>query len=72
MAAPSSIDFARNLIRAGDSILIKSTCKRCGESDVVSVMDGSLQIWETGHACAGQKKDVQSARPAAARQTRTS
>jgi hypothetical protein len=32
-------------------LLVKSMCKRCGASGVVSVYDGSLEKWEDGHEC---------------------
>jgi len=32
-------------------LFIKSMCKRCGASGVVSVHDGSLEKWEGRHEC---------------------
>ena len=32
-------------------LFIKSMCKRCGASGVVSVYDGSLEKWEDEHDC---------------------
>ncbi|MGB9255291.1 MAG: hypothetical protein WCC25_10700 [Candidatus Korobacteraceae bacterium] len=31
--------------------LIKSTCKNCGASKVVSIRDGSMAEWEYAHIC---------------------
>jgi hypothetical protein len=31
--------------------VIKSTCKKCGESKLVSIRDGSLAKWEAQHTC---------------------
>lgn len=44
--------FLRALIKADEPILIRSTCKRCGKSEIVSLFDGSLQDWESAHNCA--------------------
>ena len=35
----------------GGRILIKSRCKTCGFSGIVSAADGSLANWETQHVC---------------------
>jgi hypothetical protein len=32
-------------------LVIKSTCRQCGESKLVSVRDRSLAKWESRHAC---------------------
>jgi hypothetical protein len=32
-------------------IVIKSTCKNCGAFRLVSVRDGSLELWESQHEC---------------------
>ena len=32
-------------------LFIKSMCKRCGASGVVSVHDGSLEKWQGEHEC---------------------
>lgn len=36
-------------------IRIKSMCKKCGTSELVSVMDDSLTRWEDGHKCRTEK-----------------
>ena len=36
-------------------LVIKSTCKKCGESNLVSVRDRSLAKWELQHACDGAR-----------------
>jgi hypothetical protein len=37
-------------------IVIKSTCRKCGESKLVSVRDLSLKKWESQHTCPGVPK----------------
>jgi hypothetical protein len=32
-------------------LVIKSTCKSCGASQLVSVRDGTLAKWESQHEC---------------------
>ncbi len=44
-------DFLRTHVRTEDRLLIQSTCKVCGRSQVVSNADGSLQNWESTHDC---------------------
>lgn len=36
--------------------LVRSTCKRCGKSRIVSDYDGTLKRWEARHECE-QTKD---------------
>lgn len=36
-------------------ILIESTCTRCGSCVTVSICDGSLQEWESQHACSSSR-----------------
>ncbi len=36
--------------------LIKSTCKLCTASQIVSTHDGSLQVWEDRHTCRAEEK----------------
>ena len=36
--------------------VIKSTCKKCGESKLVSIRDRSLAKWEAQHVCPGVPK----------------
>jgi hypothetical protein len=36
-------------------IVIKAICKKCGASELVSVMDDSLTKWEDGHKCHTEK-----------------
>jgi hypothetical protein len=43
--------FSYIQIRTESRLLIQAACKYCGESRLVSVHDGSLQLWEYGHAC---------------------
>jgi hypothetical protein len=43
--------FIQVEVQAGDRLLIRSTCKFCGASRLVSREDGSLQKWENGHDC---------------------
>lgn len=44
-------DFLRTHIRTEERLLIQSTCKACGKSQLVSNADGSLQNWESTHDC---------------------
>jgi hypothetical protein len=45
------IRFMHTEIRAGDRLLIKSTCISCGMAMLLSAADGSLQKWERWHVC---------------------
>lgn len=36
---------------AEGTVRIKSTCKRCGEFQLVNIRDGSLAEWESNHVC---------------------
>lgn len=45
------IRFTHTDVRAGDRLLIKSTCNDCGMSMLLSPNDGSLQKWESWHIC---------------------
>jgi hypothetical protein len=44
-------DFRRTHFRTEERVLIQSTCKTCGKSQLVSSTDGSLQKWESNHDC---------------------
>jgi hypothetical protein len=49
----TSSAFENTLARDDEgNVLIESTCKRCNDSRVVSVRDGSLNRWESTHTCA--------------------
>ena len=37
-------------------IRIKATCKNCGASELLSVMDDSLTKWEDAHKCNAEKQ----------------
>jgi hypothetical protein len=37
-------------------VVIKSSCRKCGESKLVSIRDGSLAKWESQHVCLGAPK----------------
>jgi hypothetical protein len=54
MATLSTVshDFSRQLFKDGERVLILSNCLVCGEARIGSSYDGSLQEWESGHACA--------------------
>ncbi len=43
--------FNHTEVRAGDRLLIKTTCIVCGMSMLLSAADGSLQKWESWHEC---------------------
>jgi len=43
--------FAHAEVRAGDRLLIKSTCRICGMAMLLSAADGSLEKWESWHEC---------------------
>jgi hypothetical protein len=43
--------FNHTEIRAGDRLLIKSTCMNCGMSMLLSAADDSLRKWERWHEC---------------------
>jgi len=46
--------FARQLFKDGERLLILSNCQACGKAQIVTCYDGSLQKWESGHACASR------------------
>jgi hypothetical protein len=51
MSAFEDVRYTHTEVRAGDRLLIKSTCNNCGMSMLLSEADGSLQKWETWHVC---------------------
>jgi hypothetical protein len=50
-AGANSFKHELVLLEPHSHLFIKSMCKRCGASGVVSVYDGSLEKWEDGHEC---------------------
>jgi len=52
MSDPARPDFSHAPAYADEHrVLIKSTCKKCGESALVSIIDGSAKKWELMHRC---------------------
>jgi len=51
MSAVEDIRFHHTEVRAGERLLIKSTCLTCGMSMLLSSADGSLEKWERWHEC---------------------
>lgn len=43
--------FRVELERAGNRLLLRCTCEKCGASKLVSYSDGSLAEWEREHKC---------------------
>jgi hypothetical protein len=43
--------FLRTATRDGFRVMIQSTCAGCGETRIVSHVDGSLEKWEQEHRC---------------------
>jgi len=43
--------FNHTEVNAGGRVLVKSTCRYCGMSMLLSAADGSLQKWERWHEC---------------------
>jgi hypothetical protein len=43
--------FAHALCLKAGRALIESVCRVCGQSQIVSADDGSLQRWEREHGC---------------------
>jgi hypothetical protein len=41
--------------------VIKSTCKKCGEASLVSVLDKSLTNWESKHTCVPRRAGLAAA-----------
>jgi hypothetical protein len=48
-ASWSSALFERNSAEKGERLLIRSKCKQCGVSALLSHADGSLEQWEREH-----------------------
>lgn len=46
----ASAGFSYSLVRSDGRTLLESTCKKCGESNIVSRLDGSLEEWEKKHS----------------------
>jgi hypothetical protein len=51
MGPLEEIRFNHTEVRAGNRLLIKTTCLFCGMSMLLSDTDGSLQKWEGWHVC---------------------
>ena len=43
--------FDHRLAHEGERTMIESTCKECRVSRLVSVLDGTLERWESKHKC---------------------
>ena len=43
--------FSRQLFKDGERTLILSSCQICGEARIGSSYGGTLQEWESDHAC---------------------
>jgi hypothetical protein len=61
MPAAISDGFFRQLFKYGERLLILSNCLVCGEARIGSSYDGSLQEWESSHACAARAPRTASA-----------
>jgi len=51
MSAIEDIRYSHTEVRAGDRLLIKTTCNNCGMAMLLSATDGSLEKWENWHVC---------------------
>lgn len=51
MSGIEDIRYTHTEIRAGDRLLIKTTCNFCGMAMLLSATDGSLEKWERWHVC---------------------
>jgi predicted nucleic acid-binding Zn-ribbon protein len=56
MASEPLQAFTHAPIRTDTRLMILSVCIKCGFSKLVSVQDGSLEKWETGHKCKNQSQ----------------
>jgi hypothetical protein len=43
--------FAHTIVHKSGRVMIRSSCTQCGASNIVSIADGSLQVWENEHVC---------------------
>ena len=48
---PQQTGFNDFLIHVESQLLIRSVCSACGQSQIVSAMDGSLYRWKEQHVC---------------------
>ena len=55
--------FLEALVTDGSAWKLRSQCLRCGDTRIVSVMDGSLQMWHNEHRCEESKRPSQSSVP---------
>jgi hypothetical protein len=55
--------FMEALVTDGSAWKLRSQCLRCGDTRIVSVMDGSLQMWHREHRCGESKRPSQSDTP---------
>lgn len=55
--------FMEALVTDGSAWKLRSQCLRCGDTRIVSVMDGSLQLWHSEHRCEESKRPSQSEMP---------
>lgn len=60
MISLPSPEFMRTAVQKDEVVLIKSVCKKCGASNLVSVMDESLRSWESSHNCKKPSRAVSS------------
>ena len=62
---PDTPGFDDFPIHVESRLRIRSVCRSCGASRVVSVLDGSLETWKEQHVC--EKKGPAHAEPPAKR-----
>lgn len=55
LPANSHRTFAHSPVYEASRVMVLSICGRCGDSQVVSWHDGSLQHWEREHICTVKK-----------------
>lgn len=68
---PADLRFAETLIEQGPTLKLRSQCLRCGETRIVSVMDGSLEGWHAEHRCEEIKRPSERVTEAAPEKRRT-
>jgi hypothetical protein len=56
MASENLQAFTHAPMRTETRLMILSVCIKCGLSKLVSVQDGSLEKWESGHKCKNQSQ----------------
>jgi hypothetical protein len=64
MPLPSGrpLGFSRHVFKAGERLMITSSCLACAQARIGGSSEGSVQRWEESHACASRDLGIRDSR----------